>query len=223
MTASPLFLGANEVHTIAVRLAGTEFSSSTARGRADLRSQRARAATCAVLARYLGVPAAEIRFSTGPYGKPELAGSSSPRFNLSHSGELLVLAIAHGTDVGVDVEKVRPVPRAVPLAQRFFRPEEADVLNGVNGEQVDRAFFHCWTQKEAYLKAIGTGFHTDPQSFSVACEHGATAALRWISNDDAACWSMHTWEPAAGYLAALALRDRTRYVRQLPLVHEEEL
>ena len=223
MTAAAALLENGEVHTVAVRLNLAGAASSSARGRAQARSQQSRAATCTVLARYLGVPAAGVRFTTGLYGKPELATSSPIRFNLAHSGDLLVIAVAAGLEVGVDVEHLRPMPRALALARRFFRPEEADTLEGVSREQLDRAFLHCWTQKEAYLKAIGTGLHTDPQSFSVACKPGAPGRLGWISGDDAACWSMYTWQPSAEYLAALAFRDRARRLRRLPLIHEAEL
>lgn len=213
----------DEVHVLAIRLDMSQHGGVTRRASVAARLERTRAATCTVLGRYLGLAASQVELTSNEHGKPELAIPSALRFNVSHSGDLLVLALARGIEVGVDVERVRSMPRALHLAGRFFRQEEVEALQRFSSDDLDRAFFHCWTQKEAYLKAIGLGLDADLRSFRVACDPPASAAMEWISGDDAACWSMHVWEPWPEYTAALAFRDRGRRLRRMPLIEEIQL
>ena len=79
-----------------------------------------------ILARYLGASPCGLRFSTGPHGKPELAAPASAlRFNLSHSDDLMLLAVTHGREVGVDLEFMRDDVPFETLADYYFEPEEA--------------------------------------------------------------------------------------------------
>jgi len=108
-----------------------------------------------LLSRYLGKPTTDIRFETEGDGKPVLAGTRGVEFNLSHSGEIVVYAVAASRPVGIDVEHLRPMPRAVQLAQRFLSPEESDTIAAAPPEQRDREFLSAWVKLEAYAKAHG--------------------------------------------------------------------
>ncbi|MGE5305951.1 MAG: 4'-phosphopantetheinyl transferase family protein [Alphaproteobacteria bacterium] len=113
-----------------------------------------------ILAMYLGVEAAAIDFDSGPAGKPKLARSyagSEVEFNLSHSGEVALIAVTRGEEIGVDVEQIREDFAFKPIAQRFFTANEVGALGDLPVALQREAFYKCWTSKEALLKARGTG------------------------------------------------------------------
>jgi 4'-phosphopantetheinyl transferase len=163
-----------------------------------------------ILGRYLRIEPGQVQFSYNPYGKPALADTEEPdavRFNISHSGELVLLAFARGREVGVDVETIRPDFAADAIAARFFAPAELESLRALAPETRTQAFFTCWTRKEAYIKARGKGLSIALDSFEVSLAPGARAALL-VTHDDpeeAGRWSLHELEPGPGYAGALAV------------------
>ena len=128
-----------------------------------------------VLSRYLRIEPAKVTFRLGPAGKPELAGDSPIRFNLSHSGSCALAGVTVGREIGVDIEEQRPMPDALQLAKRFFSQAENRVLLGLAGDSF--AFFRCWTRKEAYMKARGLGLSLGLERFEVAFAPGEPARL----------------------------------------------
>ena len=109
-----------------------------------------------LLAERLGCPPDALVFRTGEHGKPTLV-SHDWQFNLSHSGDWLVLALCQQGPLGVDVEmglRQRPV---LPLAQRFYAPEEYQWLLALPPREQTSAFYRLWSRKEAVLKAQGAG------------------------------------------------------------------
>jgi len=127
----------------------------------------ARAWLRALLASYLG-DARELELRYSPYGKPELEGPAgvAVRFSIAHSGGVAMLAYS-GIDVGVDVERIRPVARASRIAERVFSPATREVLASVDPSDRWPAFFAAWTQREALVKAVGGGMlaTADPLDF----------------------------------------------------------
>jgi 4'-phosphopantetheinyl transferase len=113
-----------------------------------------------ILGRYVRQPAEEVVISATPSGKPFLGGagaSAGIRFNLAHSGDMALIAISLGVDVGIDIEKVNPDIDLDSIARRCFAPGERKSLESVSPLlPVDR-FFTIWTRKEAYLKGRGDG------------------------------------------------------------------
>lgn len=135
-----------------------------------------------ILASYLSRHSAtlpqQVIFSYSSKGKPAIASpypSGELCFNVSHSHNMALYAIALNRPVGIDLEYIRPI-EAVELAQRFFLPSEAAIMRSLMGEDQHRAFFRGWTQKEAYLKATGDGLG-GLKSVEVAL----TAPMRLIS------------------------------------------
>jgi 4'-phosphopantetheinyl transferase len=108
-----------------------------------------------ILSQYLESPPDQIEFSYSAKGKPSLAADCSLFFNVSHSHQMALYGIARHP-IGIDLEHLRPID-AVPLAQRFFSPQEATIIQSLTKSEQHRAFFRGWTQKEAYLKATGDG------------------------------------------------------------------
>lgn len=164
-----------------------------------------------LLAGYLQADPAELVFAYGPQGKPAPAGDKTGlRFNLSHSHGLALYAVTRAREVGVDLEQVRPLPDALPMARRFFSAGEYAALTALPAEQQPEAFFAGWTRKEAYLKALGAGLTTELSGFTVSLEPGEDARLVSVAGDpaEAARWGMVAFSPAPGFVAALAARDR---------------
>jgi 4'-phosphopantetheinyl transferase len=131
-----------------------------------------------VLAHYLGKKAAEVEFGFGSDGKPFLPAHRELGFNLTHSGDLALVAVVGGVEIGVDLEwqgRQRPFVR---LARRYFTAAEAAWLAGLDQGQQPAAFYRIWTLKEAYLKAVGTGLTVPPDRFELDLDR-SPATLRW--------------------------------------------
>ncbi len=112
-----------------------------------------------LLAHYLGADPRHLRFASGPGGKPAVAGVPGrprPSFSTSHSGDLALIAIAAGRDVGVDVQEIRTDADVTGLAAHLCRCQQA-ALAGLPETDRRRAFFAAWVRTEAYLKATGAG------------------------------------------------------------------
>jgi 4'-phosphopantetheinyl transferase len=117
----------------------------------------AHAAARLVVAGYLDTAPERIRWDRGPAGKPELAGPGTDlHANLSHSGDLTVLAVTGSRRVGVDVQRLRPDRHAAALAVRFFPAAEAEFVRAgrVPAGPAGR-FARLWTRKEACVKVAG--------------------------------------------------------------------
>ena len=162
-----------------------------------------------VLARYLGIEAAQVKFAYTRYGKPSIAGPESLRglfFNLTHSRQLALLAVTLEADVGVDVEYVRSVDDGI--AERYFSRSEVAALRALPESLQQEAFFNCWTRKEAFIKALGEGLSLALDSFDVSLVPGAPAAILRTSEgmDQPSKWQIEHLAPAEGYIGAVAIR-----------------
>jgi 4'-phosphopantetheinyl transferase len=172
-----------------------------------------------LLGHYLDIAADRIEFSYGSRGKPSLAAPAGIHFNASHSGDVALLAFTLHCEIGVDVEKMRPISDMRGIASRFFCAEESTELMALPPEERERAFFLCWTRKEAYLKAVGEGLYAPLNDFCVTLRPGEPARFIHLRNDAAAAkaWTLHDLDAAPGHAAALAYHDAPRQVHLLPL------
>lgn len=165
-----------------------------------------------ILARYeVGAPEA-LRFVVGQFGKPALVGSSggsAVEFNLSHSGDLALVAVSRGGPVGVDVEARNREVRHIDLAERFFSPAERAALRALahDREATTEGFFNAWTRKEAYLKATGHGITRGLHHFDVSLTPRQPAALLVDRLDPSAPerWRMAALEVGPGYAGAVVV------------------
>jgi 4'-phosphopantetheinyl transferase len=178
-----------------------------------------------LLSRYLDVSPLSLQFRYGPNGKPSLKNSSGVNFNLSHSGELAVFAFAAEREIGIDVERIHPLRDRADIARRFFSLGEATDLMGLSEDEQERAFFLCWTRKEAYIKATGEGVSTPLDQFRVTLTPDQPARFVHVegSPDAAKMWMLHDLQLARGYAAALAYRDTRRPISVLPVIDSAEL
>jgi 4'-phosphopantetheinyl transferase len=176
---------------------------------------RARALVRAILGSYLGIPAKSVVFTEGPLGKPELAHPGGWSFNLSHSHGAALVAVTRVADVGVDVEQVRPHQYHRELAERFFAPSESAKVLALPPGASEEAFFHAWTRKEAFLKAMGLGLSFGSERVEVTLLPHEPVRVLGIDGDPApaASWSLEALAPAPGYIGAVALQSRSYRLR----------
>ena len=130
-----------------------------------------------LLSHYLDCSPREVAMRREPGGKPRLERAPEPlRFNLSHSGELAVAAVAHGGEVGVDVETLGKSRRLDLLERRVLSAGEREQLRTIAEDAARQlAFLRAWTRKEAVLKAIGSGIDRDLTTIDVGVGGGASA------------------------------------------------
>lgn len=166
-----------------------------------------------LLGHYLGKAPEALRFTYNDYGKPELASPSDAaaiRFNLSHSRDAVLYAMTRRYRIGIDIEYIRADMELERIAERFFSASEVTVLRALAIRQQPRGFFNCWTRKEAFIKAVGSGLSYPLDQFDVSLRPGEPAALLHIHNApaDTAQWALHDLDPGPGYAAALAVEGR---------------
>lgn len=178
-----------------------------------------------LLALYVSIPPNDLRFIYNCKGKPSLTDDHPIRFNVSHSGAMALLAFALGQELGVDIERIRGMRDMTGIARGFFCPEESADLASVPPPDRARAFFLCWTRKEAYIKAIGEGFSTPLDSFRVTLRPTEPARFlhTWQQSGAAKRWKLHNIEVNEHYAAALAYEGKSRAVALRPLMNEADV
>ena len=185
----------------------------------------ARALLRILLGRYVQTEPAWLRFRYGPKGKPFLAGGhdTALRFNLSHSNGLALYAVTRRREIGIDVEYAGRKLDYVAIAERFFSPREVADLGSLPEEGRQRAFFACWTRKEAYIKARGDGFSVALDTFEVSLRPEEPAVLRNVDGnpEETSRWCLAELGSDPRYAAALAVEGtdwRLKYWRSAGLI-----
>jgi 4'-phosphopantetheinyl transferase len=162
----------------------------------------AHAAVRRILSRYLKVRPEELRFVNGSSGKPSLTGkfaASGLRFNLSHSHEMALLGVTRGREIGVDIEWIKEDYGYQEVAKRFFTPNEVAQLRSLPASLQRQAFFKCWTSKEAFLKAKGTGLSGKLDEVEIALADDRTVRVRASVSG----WTLSELTADRGYEAAV--------------------
>ena len=139
--------------------------------------------------------------------------TTSIDFSISHSADIVWVALCRTATVGIDLEQLRPLPDAAQLTGQLH-PQERQTLLALPNTELEKAFFRCWTRKEAVLKACGTGLNTPLNSFCVSCEQQQD---NWIlaapapGNCVAQCttatsdqWTSHDIAAVAAYQCSVA-------------------
>jgi 4'-phosphopantetheinyl transferase len=166
-----------------------------------------------LLGEILDLPANKLQFEYDEFGKPGLIPEQGLplQFNVSHSGDLILIAITMDRAVGVDVEKIRTDLDPDDIAARFFSANECKILASLAGPVRFKAFFTCWTRKEAYLKARGVGLSLPLDQFDVSFlpdEEPRLLATRH-DPDEARQWRLQALDVPGDYAAALAAPSST--------------
>jgi 4'-phosphopantetheinyl transferase len=168
-----------------------------------------------ILGQLLEIPPGLVSFRSGPGGKPEFAASGGPedplrlRFNVTHSDDLALIALSGGRELGVDLERIRPISEAERIVESYFTAAEQAQFRGVEAPEKVEAFLRGWTRKEAILKAKGVGlaglasrFET---MFGTTRLSGDFTPASPISRVEE--WSLWEASPRDGYVAALAVAE----------------
>jgi 4'-phosphopantetheinyl transferase len=165
-----------------------------------------RAALRTILARYAGCDAAALSFAFTKAGKPYIdAGGPGHglRFSLSHAGDIALIAVARDHEIGIDVERVRPVAHAARIARRLFADTTRALLESLDRAQHEAAFVHAWTQREALVKAVGGGMYgtEDPLEFAWPRPRPAQVQHTAGGAHGIHAWTVAPLAPAEGYAA----------------------
>jgi 4'-phosphopantetheinyl transferase len=172
----------------------------------------ARARLRQLLAARLGIQPHEVEFTLREHGKPALGGrfSSVPmHFNLSHA-EGTVAFVVSECEVGIDIEAVRTLHDADSVVARMFSRAEAATYFDLHHEHRSIGFFNCWTRKEAFVKAVGTGLRHDLGSFDVSLRPGEPARILRVGQvpGERCGWSLHSFTAGSGLIGAVVTRTQ---------------
>lgn len=148
------------------------------------------------LAAETGNDPARLAFTITAHGKPML--TDGPSFSLSHSGEMMMLAIADRA-IGCDIERIDADLDWPPLARSFFARDEITALESLPDATARAAFFACWSRKEAFVKALGLGLSYPLDAFTVSV--GGAPTL--LAGGDG--WRFDPTDPPPGYQAAVVI------------------
>jgi 4'-phosphopantetheinyl transferase len=169
-----------------------------------------------VLAVHAGMPAAELGFATlcrrcgaTDHGKPRLVAAGGIEFSLSHSGERVVLALARGVVLGVDVERLKPERDAAALTAAVLSAAEQRVVAALPPARRALALLRYWTRKEALLKATGDGLAIEPARLTVTAPDAPPALVAWeaASPPETDAYLVDL-SPGPGHVASLAMLGR---------------
>jgi len=161
-----------------------------------------RALSREILARYLQKTASELQFIYGEYGKPALADQQM-HFNLSHTGDQLLMAVANFPHIGVDIEQVRPRTNLQGMAKRCFSSQEYQAWEVLPAAKQSDVFYTLWTKKEAYVKAIGRGIAMGLERCEVDWNTNGQLLHIPTEQGDARNWKVTELPVVAGHCAAL--------------------
>jgi 4'-phosphopantetheinyl transferase len=120
-----------------------------------------------LLAGYLDEPPDRISITTGRAGKPRLDRHRWLKFSVSHAGDRALFAFARDREIGVDIERIAPARASTAVAAHFFSSRERSAIANLSPDQRTRAFFTCWSRKEALVKATGEGMSAALESIEV--------------------------------------------------------
>lgn len=179
------------------------------------RFARARGLLRSLLGQLLDQAPLDVEFAAGSSGKPSLpplpSGPSPLRFNVSHSHEWILIALALDREVGVDVEHGHPRVQLLDLARRFFSPWEVAALEALPPACHDAAFYRIWACKESFVKAIGRGLSAGLDRFSMrgAAEGAPSVTLVWEEPaEESSDWTTRLLDVGPEYAAAVTVEGQ---------------
>lgn len=178
-----------------------------------------------ILSSYVERAPDEIRFTQNAFGKPFLVDADDPGhtcFNMSHSGDVVLVAVTRDRHIGADVELMRPLDDFAGIAQSNFTHQECALIKRYPAEMQQTAFFTCWTRKEAFIKAVGKGLSIPLNTFDASIPPGQPGRKLTAPQEapDVDAWWLADLMVPEGYAGAVAVEqgfDRLVYTVWTPL------
>lgn len=172
-----------------------------------------RALVRTTLSRYLSLDPKALCFTKNPFGRPEVMlphGFPPIRFNLSHTENLIVCAVALNAEIGVDVENIGRMSAFQDIADRFFSPQEADAVRNAGSNEQPERFCDFWTLKESYIKARGMGLSIplDRFRFHITPSRGIRVFFDQHFGDNADLWQFWLLKPTKSHKASVSLKSK---------------
>lgn len=154
-----------------------------------------------ILGLYMGTEPEKLLFRLGSKGKPYLQFPVSDlQFNMTHSNQLILIAVTRQNEIGIDVEHLRPVETLQGVIENQFSMSEQKTLKNCPREEQSKLFFQLWTSKEAFLKAFGTGIREGLQNIALKPEAAIIQDLLTLQT----CHYVQFF-PSEDYVATLAI------------------
>lgn len=162
-----------------------------------------------ILSKYCGCRPHELIFRYNAYKKPfiYIPECKCIKFNMSFSGDLMLVGLSKQNDVGIDIEKVHEMPDLDNIAVENFSPQELKYFNGTFDKT--NAFYKIWTRKEAFIKAIGMGLYHPLKSFCVNVNSSGSCEHLVIFNHpmESKRWRTAELNTSDGYIASMAINS----------------
>lgn len=162
-----------------------------------------------ILSIYTGITAQSLEFAYEEHGKPYLKfNPGSLQFNLSHTDGMALYGLCLDAKIGVDIEALKAC-ETLELAKRFFAQDEHQSLSDMPETERQKIFFHIWTQKEAFIKALGSGLFQALDEFSVSSISPGQLLSCRIAGEQLSDWHLETFT-IQGLQAAYATKQRVK-------------
>ncbi|RKZ82261.1 MAG: hypothetical protein DRQ39_10935 [Gammaproteobacteria bacterium] len=170
-----------------------------------------------LLSGYLGIPPKLVKTGRRRKGKPYSIDDPGLYFNMSNSGKLVTIAFSRDTELGIDIEHIRPLPDLDEMIIRNFTSREIRFINGKSEERITR-FFRFWTIKESYLKAIGEGMRLSPDNLEFAIEKDSIRQLAVNGIFEQENWNFSEFSTSADYVGTLTYGRENTVIKQLDFI-----
>ncbi len=157
-----------------------------------------------LLGYYLARDPQGLDFTTNDYGKPALSTAGGLQFNLSHCRDRVLIGLTRRLPIGVDLERIRPLPNRYALATHCCSADELNWLAGRSASDQDRDFFRIWTAKEAVLKTLGTGLARPPEQVTISLPNTDSGFARVTGAGSP--WTLFSTCPDADHAIAAGIR-----------------
>jgi 4'-phosphopantetheinyl transferase len=160
------------------------------------------------LGHYLQQAPGTIELALTDLGRPILPQDETIQFSISHTHDLVAVALTARARIGIDLEYRQSHWDLPELAKRIFSEEDLRLFQALPGNEAPTAFFRAWTRKEAYLKARGEGIAEGLRQISVSLGPETTGSIKDARDESAAqTWRLTALPVPADYMGSLACDD----------------
>lgn len=167
-----------------------------------------------LLSGYLEIPPHLVHIGQRKKGKPYSLDNPDLYFNMSNSGKFVAIVFSRDSEVGIDIEKIRPLPDMDEMIEKNFTLSEVKyILN--KPEEKSRRFFLLWTVKESYLKAIGEGMRLPPNHLEFSIENDRIRQLSVKGIFEPEDWHFNEFSTSAGYVGTVSYGRNNAVIRQM--------